>query len=83
MTVIVVNFRDAIAERNRISAGSAAYLRAIDLGYSKTAAQALRRTAKSGAYPGETPAATAHRIVRLPPDSATVPSTPRTPKDIA
>lgn len=58
---------------DKAQAGAAAYARALRMGYCRTAADALRRTAKREYLPGETPEACARRIVAAPASSATLP----------
>jgi len=60
-----------LLEQQKIAAGAAAFKRALQLGYSRIVADSMRRTAKREHFPGETPEATAHRIVPRMQDSAT------------
>lgn len=61
----VVQFPATDEDRARTAAARAAFLRAIRLGYSRTTAHALRRTASRDWIRGEAPEETAVRIVRL------------------
>ena len=67
----------SLLEQQKIAAGAAAFKRALILGYCRTTADAFRRTAKRDHFPGETPEATACRIVPRMPDSATVRTPPK------
>lgn len=73
--VVFADFRPDPERQNRRAAGAAALKRAREFGYSRTFADALRRTAYREWFPGETPETTAHRIVRQR-HQTTVPSGP-------